>query len=112
MLDRPVIERLCEQIGADSVRELAQMLFEGLESALASLATAAAAQDRLALSATAHRAKSSARALGAVVLAELFHQLEQDGPAADWQVLDGLVEQTREVVEQTRVALTADLAGR
>ncbi len=112
MLDRPAIDRLCEQIGADSVRELAQMFFEDLVVALDSLMAAASAQDRVALSATAHRAKSSARALGAVVLGALFEQLEANGPEADWVVLDGLVDQTREVVEQTRAALTADLAGR
>jgi HPt (histidine-containing phosphotransfer) domain-containing protein len=112
VLDRPAIERLCEQIGTDSVRELAQMFFEDLVLALGSLAAAAAAQDRVVLSATAHRTKSSARALGAVALGGLLHQMEQEGPAADWLVLDGLVEQTRGVAEQTRVALTADLAGR
>ena len=112
MLDRPAIELLCEQIGPDSVRELAEMLFEDLVLALDGLAAAVASQDRVALSATAHKTKSSARALGAEALGNVLHLLEQEGPEADWQVLDGLVEQARGVVEQTRVALNADLAGR
>lgn len=112
LLDRPAIGRLCDQIGAENVRELGQMFLDDLRPVLAVLDTAAAAEDRATLSATAHRVKSSALALGAAALGSLFHELEQQGPSEDWQTLIGLVERSHTVAAQTASALTADLAGR
>ncbi|MGB8651928.1 MAG: response regulator [Mycobacteriales bacterium] len=108
-VDPQVVARLCEQIGAESVRELADMLVEDLRVAVPALADSCRAQDRQVLARTAHSVKSSARSLGANALADLFHQLEQESGEADWSRLTGLVGTAEEQLDAVQGLLLAQL---
>jgi CheY-like chemotaxis protein len=112
LLDVPAVGRLCEQIGLDNVRELVGMFFDDLVVSRQALDAAALAEDRGGFSAAAHKVKSSARALGAVVLGNRFHELEQRGADAPWPTLRTLLDEAHGCATETVVALEADLARR
>ena len=112
LLDVPAVGRLCEQIGLDNVRELVGMFFDDLVVARQALDAAGLAEDRGGLCAAAHKVKSSARALGAVVLGNRFHELEQRGAEDPWPALLALIEEAHVCATATVVALEEDLARR
>ena len=92
-VDSRVLDQLCRQIGRDNVREIADMFFAELESAIPVLQTSCDGHDRESLAATAHRLKGGARSLGAAPLGELLHQLEQQAGESEWAPLTELVGQ-------------------
>ena len=78
-VDSTVVERLCHQIGVESVRQIADMFIADSELAMPTLIDAVRAHDRDALAHIAHRLKSSARSLGAQSLGELLRHARAGG---------------------------------
>jgi PAS domain S-box-containing protein len=110
LLDGSVVDRLCDQIGVGTVRQIADMFLADFELALPTLVTACEQTDRGVLAKTAHRLKSSARSLGALGLGELLDTLEQEAVAADWATLEDLVRRIEAHRDPSRDALYSRLA--
>jgi PAS domain S-box-containing protein len=112
LVDTQAVDRLCDQIGADNVRELVEMFLDDLRVALPELAEGCRQQDRGRVSRTAHKVKSAARSLGAQALGELFHQLESEAEEADWSRLAQLVADADRQHHPTEEMLLTELTPR
>jgi CheY-like chemotaxis protein/HPt (histidine-containing phosphotransfer) domain-containing protein len=112
LVDAQAVDRLCDQIGADNVRELVEMFLDDLRVALPELAEGCRQQDRERVSRTAHKVKSAARSLGAQALGELFHQLESEAEEADWSRLAQLVADADRQHHPTEEMLLTELTPR
>ena len=91
VVDGTIVNRLCDQIGAEVVRELAEEFLSDLDSALPDLEDGCRNEDRARVAATAHRLKSPARSLGACAFGDLLDDLERQAKDSDWSTLSRMV---------------------
>lgn len=94
-----LIDRLADQLGADFAEEMAADFAGAAEEALASIADARAAQDKVAWADAAHKLKSGAGAIGLREVWRLAEGIEQAAEAGDIgrasEASDGLAEVIR-----------------
>jgi CheY-like chemotaxis protein len=91
VVDATIVGSLCEQIGPEIVRELAEEFLADVDVALPDLEDGCRAQDRTRIAATAHRLKSPAKSLGASAFGEQLDDLERQAAVSDWPSLSRLV---------------------
>ncbi len=91
VVDGAIVGRLCDEIGRDVVRDLAEEFLADLDVSLPGLEDGCRAQDRRRIAAAAHKLKSPARSLGATAFGQLLHDLEHLAPDSDWPTLSRLV---------------------
>ncbi|MBA3743800.1 MAG: response regulator [Sporichthya sp.] len=91
LVDSAVVGQLCQEIGRDVVRELAEEFLADVDTALPDLQDGCRAQDRARIAAAAHKLKTPARSLGAAAFGELLNDLEYQAAESDWPVLAGIV---------------------
>ncbi len=91
----------------DLIRDILQDFVEPARENAKELEDAFAARDAAAVGASAHKLKSSSRAVGADELADLCSELEKAGKAGDWAALDekmpafpGLIESVLEYIRK------------
>jgi CheY-like chemotaxis protein len=93
LVDLEVVGRLVEQLGHDTVCEIANILFADCDAAGLALDDGCREHDRDVVASTAHSLKGSARSLGADVLGDLLQRLEEQAAGADWPALGRLIGQ-------------------
>ena len=91
LVDGAIVGRLCEEIGPEVVRELAEEFLANVDIALHDLESGCRVQDRARIAAAAHKLKSPARSLGASTFGELLDDLERRAPDSDWPTLSRIV---------------------
>jgi len=82
LIDRSVVDELCEEIGAEGVNEILRVFLDETRGRLAMLAKLSAAGDRAGIEVEAHTLKGAAGALGFARVAALARALEHDARGA------------------------------
>ena len=110
ILDMEVIEalRALEDEGAPGLfDELVELFLSDTPSRMRSLAEATAAGDMKAVEFNAHSLKSSCGNLGAIVLVDLFKEIERLGREEELEGVSVLVDRSNEEFSRVQAALSA-----
>ena len=93
-VDLDVLARIVSH-DPEKIRKYAQMFVSSMNDTLTEIETTLARADVVALAALGHRAKSSARTVGATGFADLCQALEQCKSAEDYDKARGIIEKMR-----------------
>jgi two-component system, sensor histidine kinase and response regulator len=91
VVDGAIVGRLCDEIGSEIVRELAEEFLADVDAVLPELEDGCQKQDRARIAAAAHRLKSPARSLGACGFGDLLDDLEHQAVDSDWATLSRMI---------------------
>ena len=107
LVDRVILQQLCNELDRESAEEMVQMFLDQLPEQIAGCEEALAKGDYPTLEREAHSTKGSAASLGAAALAERARQVEVAAEAAQTEVLPGLLAAMAQSAEATVPALEA-----
>ncbi len=95
----------------EKIRKFALMFVSSMHDTLAEVAATLAQADMMGVAALGHRAKSSARTVGAMGFADLCQNLEQCNRAGDYDKACGIVAQMRALLERIAGQIDNEIHG-